>query len=96
MMVQRYILVLMMFVIWLLRPISWIINFRYSFLSQDIIPSITMFIVYIFILWHFLQGIFMNDYTCYIHYDSCNHKINEFLEPEKQNLVNVNTMNRSL
>ncbi|XP_063412113.1 uncharacterized protein LOC134694933 [Mytilus trossulus] len=70
-MVQRYILLFMLFVIWIVRPIVWIINFRYSFLSQDIIPSITMYIVYTSMLWHFLQQGFDKN-NCID--DSCNHR----------------------
>ncbi|CAG2215803.1 unnamed protein product [Mytilus edulis] len=80
-MVHRYTLLFMMCVIWIVRPIVWIINFRYTFLSQDIIPSITMYIVYMTVLWNFLQDGFDKN-NCIDH--SCNHKLNDLFGSEKQ------------
>lgn len=62
-MVQRYVLIFMMFVIWIVRPCFWIIDFHFSVITQDFIPSMTVCMVYIYLLWDF--GIYqLRDFLC--------------------------------
>ncbi|XP_052079821.1 uncharacterized protein LOC127717984 [Mytilus californianus] len=78
---QQYILMFMLFVIWIVRPISWIINFHYILLPQDIIPCMVLCMVYPFLLSYFVyNALYQEDFLDH----RCRNKLYDFQEPEKQ------------
>ncbi|XP_052080240.1 uncharacterized protein LOC127718281 [Mytilus californianus] len=54
-MTQKCILLIFLLVIWIIRPVSWILDLCYSLTSDDLIPSMTVLILYIFLLWYLSQ-----------------------------------------
>ncbi|XP_063412102.1 uncharacterized protein LOC134694923 [Mytilus trossulus] len=78
---QQYILMFMMFVIWIVRPTFWIINFYCTLLPQDLIPCMTLCMLYPLLLSYFLYNLVYQE-DCLHH--RCKQRLYDFHDPKKE------------